>query len=77
MLSVWRSIRRPLILAAIGAVAGLIYYYAVGCKTGSCGITSSLFSSMVFPGFFGLWVGIVSKGGCCCSGGSCDIDEKK
>lgn len=75
MLRVWKAIRRPVIFSAIGAVAGLIYFKTVGCTTGNCAITSNIFSSVIFPAAMGLWIGVWSKGGCCCSGGSCDIDR--
>jgi len=32
---------RPLLFTIGGALAGLGYYYAVGCSTGSCPITSN------------------------------------
>ncbi len=37
-----------LIGAAIGAVAGYIYYAQVGCVTGTCAITSSPINSTVY-----------------------------
>lgn len=76
MIRAWKTIRRPVIFGAIGAAAGLIYFLTVGCASGNCAITSNIISSMIFPGVMGAWLGLVSKGGCCCGGGSCDIDER-
>ena len=77
MSQVWKSIRRPVIFSAIGDAAGLIYYLTVGCASGNCAITSNIFGSMIFPAIMGFWAGVISKGGCCCSGGSCDIDRDR
>lgn len=49
-----RKILRPLLFTAGGALAGLIYYYAVGCSSGSCVITSNPLSSMLYLGLAGL-----------------------
>lgn len=76
MIQAWKAVRRPLIFAAIGAAAGLIYYLTVGCTGGNCAISSNILSSMIFPGIMGMSLGVISKGGCCCGGGSCDIDER-
>ena len=54
-----------------------IYYLTVGCASGNCAITSNIFGSMIFPAIMGFWAGVISKGGCCCSGGSCDIDRDR
>ena len=34
-------------------MAGLAYYYFIGCATGSCPITSNPVSSMVYMGLIG------------------------
>ena len=44
---------RPALFILGGALAGLGYYYLVGCSTGSCAITSSPFSSMAYMGLIG------------------------
>jgi len=44
---------RPALFTAGGALAGLAYYYFVGCTTGSCPITSNPFSSMAYMGLVG------------------------
>lgn len=33
---------------AIGSLGGFLYYYFVGCRTGSCAITSSPWLSMLW-----------------------------
>jgi hypothetical protein len=40
----------------IGALAGFLYYYFVGCQSGSCAITSNPFLSMLTGGFLGLFI---------------------
>lgn len=46
-----------------GAMAGLAYYYFIGCATGSCPITSNPVSSMVYMGLIGwLLSGVFGKG---------------
>ena len=60
---------RPALFALGGALAGLAYYYLVGCSTGTCAITSNPFSSMLYLGFVG-WLLSGAFGSCCC-GGSC------
>ena len=58
---------RPALFTLGGALAGLVYYYAVGCSTGSCVITSSPFTSMAYMALIG-WL-LSGAAGCC--GGSC------
>ena len=67
---------KHLIFAAGGALVGLIYYKVVGCPSGNCAITSSLSNTMMYTGLMGLWLSWIMDGGCCCSGGSCNIDPK-
>jgi cobalamin synthase len=38
----------PLAGAILGAIGGYIYYLEVGCKSGSCAITSSPYLSMLW-----------------------------
>ena len=70
-----KKILRPLLFTAGGALAGLIYYYAVGCSSGSCVITSSPItsnplSSMLYLGLAGL---LLSGAFCPCCKDSCDM----
>lgn len=58
---------RPGLFTLGGTLAGLGYYYAVGCSTGSCVITSSPFTSMAYLGL----VGFLLSGALGCCGGSC------
>ena len=60
---------RPALFTAGGALAGLVYYALVGCSTGTCVITSSPFTSMVYMALVG-WLLSGAFGSCCC-GGSC------
>ena len=38
---------------ALGLVGGYIYYYFVGCQSGTCAITSSPVNSAIYGGFMG------------------------
>ena len=59
---------RPFLFTTGGALAGLGYYYIVGCSTGSCLITSNPISTMIYMGVIGLLLsGLFGKecdGGC-------------
>jgi hypothetical protein len=46
-------ILRIIIGIVIGGVAGFLYYKFVGCRTGSCPITSNPLSSIIFGAIFG------------------------
>ena len=55
---------RPFLFAVGGALAGLGYYYAVGCSTGSCPITSNPIITMIYMGAVGLLLsGLFGKRG--------------
>ena len=45
---------RPFLFTVGGALVGLGYYYAVGCSTGSCPITSNPIITMIYMGVVGL-----------------------
>ena len=45
-------------------MAGLAYYYFIGCATGSCPITSNPVSSMVYMGLIGWLLSSVFGKGC-------------
>lgn len=64
-----KKLLHPVLFAAGGALAGLGYYYLVGCSTGSCAITSNPYSSMLYMGLVGLLLSGVF--GCGCKG-SCE-----
>ncbi len=44
---------RPALFTLGGALAGLAYYFLIGCSTGSCAITSNPVSSMLYMGLIG------------------------
>ena len=46
-------ILRIILGIVIGGVAGFLYYKLVGCRTGSCPITSNPFASIIFGALFG------------------------
>lgn len=70
MKKLFKKLLRPLLFAAGGALAGLAYYYIVGCPSGSCAITSDSLNSMLYFGLAGL---ILSGAFCpCCWKDSCD-----
>jgi hypothetical protein len=37
----------------VGAIAGYLYYYYVGCASGTCAITSSPFNSTIYGSVMG------------------------
>jgi len=47
---------KPFIAISIGAVGGFLYYYFVGCTSGSCAITSNPYMSIVMGGLMGYFV---------------------
>ena len=59
---------RPVLFAVSGALAGLGYYYFIGCTTGSCPITANPISAIIYMGVIGwLLSGVFKKerdGGC-------------
>lgn len=60
----------PLLFTVGGALAGLAYYYFVGCATGSCAITSNPINSMLYMGLMGWLLSGVFSGGCA---GGCSL----
>lgn len=55
------NILHPVIFTTIGCALGFAYYTYVGCPTGSCPITSSLYSTMAYTGLIGLLVSYVLR----------------
>lgn len=48
--------------ALIGGTAGYLYYYFIGCSTGSCAITSRPFNSIIYGAIMGyLLVSVFEK----------------
>jgi hypothetical protein len=57
---------RPFLAVVIGGLAGFLYYYFVGCSSGTCAITSSPYKSTLWGAMLGFF--IVSSP---CSRGKC------
>lgn len=57
---------RPVLAIVIGGVAGFLYYYFVGCNSGSCAITSSPTMSIIWGALLGLFItnSPCSRGAC-------------
>ena len=55
---------RPFLFTVGGALVGLGYYYAVGCSTGSCPITSNPIITMIYMGIVGLLLSELFGKGC-------------
>jgi LytS/YehU family sensor histidine kinase len=47
---------KPFLGVFIGALVGFLYYYFVGCSSGSCAITSNPYMSVLWGGLFGLFI---------------------
>ena len=47
---------KPFLGITLGGLAGFLYYYFVGCSSGSCAITSSPYMSTIYGGLLGLFV---------------------
>lgn len=61
---------KPVLFTLGGALVGLAYYDLVGCNNGTCPLTSTLWSTMLYTGIIGwLLSGTFGKG--CCSGDNC------
>ena len=61
---------RPVLFTVGGALAGLAYYYFVGCASGACPLTSHPLATMAYMGLVGwLLSGVLGKG----CGGKCNM----
>lgn len=60
---------RPALFTLGGGLAGLGYYYLVGCSTGTCVITSSPVTSMAYMALMGWLLSGIFGSSCC--GGCC------
>jgi hypothetical protein len=47
---------KPFLGIMAGGIVGFLYYYFIGCKSGSCAITGNPLSSVLFGGFFGFFL---------------------
>ncbi|MPN22488.1 hypothetical protein SDC9_169871 [bioreactor metagenome] len=55
----WKRYLPMMILAAVGAIAGFLYYRLVGCASGACPITSNPYISTVYGGVIGTLIGYI------------------
>jgi hypothetical protein len=53
---------KPFLGITLGGLAGFMYFYFVGCRSGSCPITGSAWSSVIVGGLFGFFI---TNGPCC------------
>ncbi|CUS85004.1 hypothetical protein JGI16_10764 [Candidatus Kryptonium thompsonii] len=47
---------RFLIFSGVGAVAGYLYYFFIGCKTNTCPITANPYLSMLYGFLIGFGI---------------------
>ena len=55
----WIRYLPMMILAAVGAIGGFLYYRLVGCASGACPITSNPYISTVYGGVIGTLLGYI------------------
>jgi len=53
----WRSHARTAVVAAAGAAAAAAYAHFVGCRTGTCPLTSSVWTASLYGGAVGALLG--------------------
>lgn len=47
---------KPVSAVLVGGTLGYLFYYFIGCTSGTCAITSSPISSIIFGGVMGLLI---------------------
>jgi hypothetical protein len=47
---------RPFIAVFIGGTGGFMYYYFIGCNSGSCAITGNPYASVIWGGLLGFFL---------------------
>ena len=57
-----KKYRVQIILTAIGAIAGILYWHFVGCNSGSCPIFSRWHLTTLYGGFLGYFLGDILHG---------------
>lgn len=55
MLKSWRF-WKPVVAVAGGGFAGFLYYYFIGCNSGTCAITGNPYMSIIWGGLLGFFV---------------------
>lgn len=59
----WRSHARTAVVAIAGAAMGAAYAHFVGCATGSCPLTSNVWTASLYGGAVGSVLGWPSRSG--------------
>lgn len=54
-------ILKRILSVVVGGLLGYSYYFFIGCRTGSCPITSNPWISTIYGAFAGLIISIPSK----------------
>ena len=57
MISFLNKYKITLIFIAVGAIGGYLYWYFIGCDSGSCAITSKWQNSAIYGSIFGYLIG--------------------
>lgn len=47
----------PILVTFIGAITGFLYWYFIGCESGSCAITSVWYRTMIYGAIMGWLLG--------------------
>jgi len=47
---------KPIVSVIVGGLIGYLYYYFVGCTSGTCAITSSPYNSVIMGAVLGLLI---------------------
>ncbi|MCX6287645.1 MAG: YtxH domain-containing protein [Bacteroidetes bacterium] len=45
-----------MLFTSLGGLGGFLYFYFVGCASGTCAITSNPYASIAFGGFLGYFI---------------------
>jgi hypothetical protein len=57
MISFINKYKITLIFIIIGAIGGYLYWYFIGCDSGSCAITSKWHNTAIYGSIFGYLIG--------------------
>lgn len=47
---------KPVTGIILGGLAGFLFYYFIGCKTGTCSIAGNPWNSTLLGGLLGFWI---------------------